>query len=69
MVAIGFVAVWSVLSKSMNHALRMQQRGNIGSDNYTGNREISLPRIKLVAKPSRESLAGVCLNPEISFCF
>jgi putative zinc finger/helix-turn-helix YgiT family protein len=39
-----------IQSKSMDHALRMQLQCNIRSDNYTGNREISLPRIKLVAK-------------------
>lgn len=39
-----------VQSKSMDHALRMQLQCNISSDNYTGNRQISLPRIKLVAK-------------------
>jgi putative zinc finger/helix-turn-helix YgiT family protein len=39
-----------IQSKSMDHALRMQLQCNIRSDNYTGNRKISLPRIKLVAK-------------------
>ena len=39
-----------VQSKSMDHALRMQLQCNISSDDYTGNRQISLPRIKLVAK-------------------
>jgi putative zinc finger/helix-turn-helix YgiT family protein len=39
-----------IQSKSMDHALRMQLQCTIRSDNYTGNREISLPRIKLVAK-------------------
>ncbi len=39
-----------IQSKSMDHALRIQLQCNIHSDNYTGNREISLPRIKLVAK-------------------
>lgn len=39
-----------IQTKSMDHALRMQLQRGIRSDNYTGNREISLPRIKLVAK-------------------
>ena len=39
-----------IQSKSMDHALRMQLQCNVCSDNYTGNREISLSRIKLVAK-------------------
>jgi putative zinc finger/helix-turn-helix YgiT family protein len=46
-----------IQSKSMDHALRMQLQYNGHSDNYTGNREISLPRIKLVAK-TFEKLLG-----------
>lgn len=38
-----------IQSKSMDHALRMQLQCNIRADNYTGNREINLSRIKLVA--------------------
>lgn len=52
-VGIASIKRWEtgmVQSKSMDHALRMQLQCNIGSDNYTGNRVISLPRIKLVAK-------------------
>ena len=37
-------------TKSMDHALRRHLQRGIRSDNYTGNREISLPRIKLAAK-------------------
>lgn len=52
-VGIASIKRWEtgmVQSKSMDHALRMQLQCNISADNYTGNREISLPRIKLVAK-------------------
>ncbi|MCP4747887.1 MAG: DUF4065 domain-containing protein [Desulfobacteraceae bacterium] len=40
----------TVQSASMDHALRMHLQSRIQADNYSGNREISLPRIKLVAK-------------------
>ena len=38
----------TVQSASMDHALRMQLQCRIQTDNYCGNREFSLPRIKLV---------------------
>lgn len=38
----------AVQSDSMDHALRMQLQCRIQEDNYCGNREISLARIKLV---------------------
>ncbi len=40
----------TVQSASMDHALRMQLQCRIQADNYSGNREISLTRIKLVAR-------------------
>ncbi len=40
----------TVQSASMDHALRMQLQCRIQADNYSGGREISLPRIKLVAR-------------------
>lgn len=40
----------TVQSGSMDYALRMQFQCRIQADNYSGNREISLPRIKLVIK-------------------
>ena len=40
----------TVQSASMDHALRMQLQCRIQADNYSGNREISLPRIKLVTR-------------------
>lgn len=39
----------TIQSKSMDHALRMQMECAVRPDNYTGNREISLARIKLIA--------------------
>jgi putative zinc finger/helix-turn-helix YgiT family protein len=47
----------TVQSASMDHALRMQLQCRIQADNYSGNREISLPRIKLVTK-HLENLIG-----------
>jgi len=52
-VGIASIKRWEtgmIQSKSMDHALRMQLQCNIQAENYTGNREINLPRIKLVAK-------------------
>ncbi len=52
-VGIASIKRWEtgmIQSKSMDHALRLQLQCNICAENYTGNREISLPRIKLVAK-------------------
>jgi putative zinc finger/helix-turn-helix YgiT family protein len=40
----------TVQSASMDTALRMQLQCRIQADNYSGNREISLSRIKLIAK-------------------
>ena len=40
----------AVQSESMDHAMRMQLQCQIQADNYSGNREISLERIKLVAR-------------------
>lgn len=47
----------TVQSGSMDYALRMQLQCRIQADNYSGNREISLPRIKLVIK-QLEHLVG-----------
>jgi len=47
----------AVQSESMDHALRMQLQCRIQADNYSGNREISLERIKLVAR-QLENLLG-----------
>ncbi len=50
----------AVQSESMDHALRMQLQCRIQADNYSGNREISLERIKLVAR-QMEKLLGKSL--------
>ena len=47
----------AVQSQSMDHALRMQLQCRIEADNYSGNREITLKRIKLVAR-QLEALLG-----------
>ncbi len=47
----------TVQSASMDRALRMQLQCRIQADNYSGNREISLPRIKLVVRQF-ETLLG-----------
>jgi putative zinc finger/helix-turn-helix YgiT family protein len=52
-VGIASIKRWetgTVQSASMDHALRMQLQSRIQADNYSGNREISLERIKLVAR-------------------
>ena len=50
----------TVQSASMDHALRMQLQCRTQADNYSGNREISLARIKLIAK-CFEAILGVRL--------
>jgi len=59
-VGIASVKRWetgSIQSKSMDYALRMQLQCKLGVHDYTGDREISLSRIKLVIK-QLESLVG-----------
>lgn len=59
-VGIASIKRWEtgmIQSKSMDHALRMQLQCTIHADNYTGNREISLDRIKLVAKTFEKILS------------
>ncbi len=51
-VGIASIKRWEtglIQSKSMDYALRMQLQGDIRPDNHTGNREIELARIKLIA--------------------
>lgn len=58
-VGIASIKRWEtgmIQSKSMDHALRMQLQCDIRSDNYTGNRKISLPRVKLVARAFEDML-------------
>ena len=58
-----------IQTKSMDHALRMQLQRGIRSDNYTGNREISLPRIKLVAKAFERILGRRLLKAGDKFLY
>lgn len=58
-----------IQSKSMDHALRLQLQYNIHMDNYTGNREISLPRIKLVAQSFEKLLDRRLLKTRDKFLF
>ena len=53
----------------MDHALRMQLQCRIQADNYSGNREISLPRIKLVAKHFEKLLGKRLLKKDDKFLF
>ncbi len=58
-----------VQSKSMDHALRMQLQGSSQPDNYTSNREIDLPRIKLVAQTLERKLGRRLLKIGDKFLF
>ena len=71
-VGIASVKRWEtgmIQSKSMDHALRMQLQGNPGSNNYTGNREMDLPRIKLVAVTLEKKLGRRLLKVADKFLF
>jgi len=58
-----------IQTKSMDQALRMKLQCSVGLDNYTGNREISLPRIKLVAKAFEQILGRRLLKAGDKFLF
>ena len=52
-VGIASIKRWEsgqIQSKSMDRALRMHLRGEGCADDYTGNREFSIPRVKLVIR-------------------
>ncbi len=59
----------TVQSASMDHALRMQLQSGIQADNYSGNREISLPRIKLAARLFEGFLGKKLLKKDDKFLF
>ena len=59
----------SVQSDAMDHALRMQLQCRIQADNYSGDREISLPRIKLVAKHLEELIGRRLLKKGDKFLY
>ena len=56
-------------SESMDHALRMQLQCRIQADNYSGNREISLERIKLVARQLEKLLGKKLLKKGDRFLY
>ncbi len=71
-VGIASIKRWEtglIQSKSMDQALRMQLQGNIRVENYKGNREISLARIKLVAKTFERILGKRLLKVGDKFLF
>jgi len=53
----------------MDHALRIQLQCRIQADNYSGNRELSLPRIKLVAKQFEKLIGKRLLKIHDQFLF
>ena len=71
---IGIVSIkrWetgTVQSASMDNALRLQLQGRTQTDDYSGNREISLPRIKLVARHIEALLGKKLLKKGDKFLF
>jgi len=58
-----------IQSKSMDHALRIQLQCRIQADNYSGNRELSLPRIKLVARQFEKLIGKRLLKIHDRFLF
>ena len=71
-VGIASIKRWetgTVQSASMDHALRMQLQCRIQADNYSGNREISLERIKLVARHLEKLLGKKLLKIADKFLF
>ena len=58
-----------IQSKSMDHVLRIQLQCRLDSDNYSGNRKISLPRIKLVAKQFEKLIGKRLLKIHDQFLF
>ena len=59
----------TVQSASMDQALRMQLQCRVQADNYSGNREISLARIKLVARSFENILKIRLLKKNDRFLF
>ena len=71
-VGIASIKRWetgTVQSASMDHALRMQLQCRIQADSYSGNREISLERIKLVARHLEILLGKKILKKGDKFLF
>ena len=71
-VGIASVKRWEtgmIQSKSMDHALRIQLQDDIQTDDYTGNREIDLARIKLIATTFEKILGKRLLKVGDKFLF
>ena len=71
-VGIASIKRWEtgmIQTKSMDHALRMQLQCDIYINDYTGNREINLARIKLVARAFEQILAKSLLKAGDKFLF
>lgn len=58
-----------IQTRSMDHALRMQLQCDIYTNDYTGNREINLARIKLVARAFERILGKYLLKAGDKFLF
>ena len=71
-VGIASIKRWEtgmIQSKSMDHALRIQLQNDIRPDDYTGNREIDLARIKLIAKTFERIFGKSLLKAGDKFLF
>ncbi len=71
-VGIASVKRWEtglIQSKSMDHALRIQLQNDIRTDDYTGNREIDLARIKLIATTFERIIGKRLLKAGDKFLF
>jgi len=71
-VGIASIKRWEtgmIQSNSMDHALRMQLQGDTRPDDYTGNREIDLSRIKLIANTFESILGKRLLKTGDKFLF
>ncbi len=71
-VGIASIKRWEtgmIQSKSMDYALRSQLQRDNHTHDYTGNREIDLARIKLVAKTFEKILGKPLLKPGDKFLF
>ncbi len=71
-VGIASIKRWEtgmIQTKSMDHALRMQLQRDIYTNDYTGNREIDLARIKLVTRTFEQILGKRLLKAGDKFLF
>jgi len=71
-VGIASIKRWEtgmIQTRSMDRALRMQLQHDIYTNDYTGNREINLARIKLVAEKFEQILGRPLLKPGDKFLF